>query len=199
MRRGRRQFVKRLVFLGLPQVLSVCAPKGIDGAHGEFGNMMNSHGIALGCSWYCGAPPVSVKVGGDAADELHDGDAGTVWIANKARQQTLIFEFNLAEADNESGIGVDWVTIINGDARSKKEWQASARAKTFVVRFNGKLMGRYELADTMRSQPIELPRMRFAGNRVNELSFEILDTYPGQSSDMLSMADFYFAGFGKIH
>lgn len=111
----------------------------------------------------------------------------------------MIFEFNLAEVDNESDIGVDWVTIINGNARSKKKWQISARAKTLVVRFNGKLMGRYELADTIRSQPIDLPRMRFVGKRVNELTFEIVDTYPGQSSDMVSMADFYFAGFGKIH
>ncbi len=189
----------RWQFLACLLLLSACAPSGPDDPHGEFGDMMNSHGIALGCSWYCGAPPVSVKVSGDAADQLHDGDAKTVWVADEAGPQMLSFEFNLAEADNESGIGVDWVTIINGDARSEKKWQASARAKTLVVRFNGKRMQQIQLADTMDSQAVDLPRMTFVGKRVNELSFEIVETYPGKSSDKVAMADFYFAGFGKIH
>lgn len=187
------------LLLILPFVLMACAPQEGHEHHdqgsggGEFGDMMNGHGLALGCSWYCGSPPV---IADDEA--LHDGSARTVWIAEND-QPVITFRFDLSEAENVSGMGADWVSILNGDTRSKEKWAAHARAKTLVVRFNGKRVGQVRLKDTMEPQRFELPRMLFVGMKMNEISFEVTDSYPGKSSENVAMADFYFSGFGQVH
>ena len=189
--------IVRLLLL-IPLALASCAPRQghqhhDQGSGGEFGDMINGHGLALGCSWYCGAPPVTAS-----ESALHDGSGRTVWIA-KEGESAMIFRFDLTESDNVSGIGMDWVSILNGDTRSAKKWKASARAKTLNVSFNGKRVGRVSLKDSMEPQRFDLPKMRFVGQRMNEVVFEIVESYPGADSQRVAMADFYFSGFGEIH
>ena len=192
-----RIIIKRYLY-AIPLMLAACAPQSghqhhDQGSAGEFGDMINGHGLALGCSWYCGAPPVSTT-----ATKLHDGSAKTVWIADE-KEAAVTFRFDLTDAENVSGIGMDWVSIINGDTRSGKKWKAHARAKTLKLVFNGKRVGQVHLKDTMEPQRFDLPRMLFVGNRMNEVVFEVVETYPGSDSQRVAMADFYFSGFGNIH
>ena len=185
-------------------MLAACAPQN---PHDGFEDMINSHGLANGCSWYCGCPGVTVKTssneGSFVAGHLHDTKAETVWIAGESYQQTITFGFDMTDEEygvgNPHGIGADWVSIINGDARSKRKWKAYARAKTLDLSFNGKRLKRIQLQDTMEPQRFDLPRMLFVGGKVNEISFEVVDTYPGKGSQKVALADFYFSGFGQIH
>ena len=185
-------------------LMACCAPQG---GEPDFADMINSHGLANGCSWYCGCPGVTVQatstVGSLRAAALHDAKAESIWIAGEAGRQTITFGFDMTHEEygvgNPYGIGVDWVSIINGDARSKRKWKAHARAKTLKLHFNGKLMKQIEFADTMEPQRFDLPKMLFVGAKVNELSFEVIEFYPGSRSQRVAMADFYFSGFGQIH
>jgi len=195
----------------VPVWISACAPHGHEPAHDE---MFNHHGHAHGCSWYCGAPEVRVKATSTfhdgylsySARNLHDANRETVWVEGVYGDgvgETITFQFDESgegrDPGNEAGIGVSYVSIINGYARSKKLWKAYSRVKTLKYSFNGREMGRLELKDTMAPQEFDLPRMLFRGGKVNELTFEIVEIYPGADTVDTAMADFYFQGFGQMN
>lgn len=195
-----RHLPMKLHLFFVPLLISACVPLG---GEPDFNDMINGHGLALGCNWYCGCPPVSVKASSweilNTPSNLHDGDGQTVWIAAQPGTQSIVFEFDLSDSDNDYGVGADWVSIINGDTRSKNAWKDQARAKAVVVHYNGNCIRRLKLADTMEPQRFDLPKMLFVGGKVNEVTFEIVECYPGKKSGKLAMADFYFSGFGQIH
>lgn len=181
----------------------------------EYALLKDDHGNHLGCSWYCGSPPIRVSASSTLRDGIfsyapanaHDSKKDTVWVEGAAGQgigERLVFNFDLTDkesypeelVDEDWELGIDYVSIINGFARSEALWNANSRVKTLKLIFRGKDRGSIELKDTMEPQGIELPRMEFVHGQTNELAFEITEVYPGTKHEDTALADFFFSGFG---
>lgn len=177
--------------------------------------MRDDHGNVVGCSWYCGAPPIEVKatstyqdgIDSYAAENAHDRKKGTVWVEGVEGPgigERLIFVFDLTDRERypESyskdypELGINQVSIINGLARSKRLWKKNARVKTLKLYFDGRFCGAIELDDTPEPRWVELPRIGFSPGRNHELAFEIAEVYPGSEYEDTALADFFFSGFG---
>jgi hypothetical protein len=170
----------------------------------------DDHNQSIGCSWYCGAPPISVTASSTLSDGIysyaaanaHDQNKSTVWVegvADNGIGERLTFIFDMRGQDkNPAGyeFGIDQVSIINGFARSEKLWRANARVKDLKVIYNGKYLSTVHLADTIKPQQIALPKMVMRPGRQEKVTFEIADVYPGDEHEDTVLADFSFGGFG---
>jgi hypothetical protein len=178
----------------------------------DYLNYRDDHGNLLGCSWYCGAPPIRVSATSTFRDGIysyspanaHDSKKNTVWVEGTEGVgigERLIFAFDMTDrerypADDDYEVGINSVSIINGFTRSDKLWKTNARVKTLKVIFDGKVRGTIGLEDTMEPRWIDLPKLVFSPGRVNEVAFEIVEVYPGSEHEDTALADFFFSGFG---
>ncbi|MBK1834094.1 NADase-type glycan-binding domain-containing protein [Roseibacillus ishigakijimensis] len=181
--------------------------------HGSrFSAYQDDHGNPLGCSWYCGAPPIRVSAtstfhdGNDSysPDNAHDSRKGTVWVEGAEGAgigEKLIFAFDLTEREevpqvDDYEFGIDSVSLINGFAQSEQLWRANGRVKALRILFDGKDFGTIEIEDTPEPRWIDLPKMVLSPGRIHEVAFEIVEVYPGDAYEDTALADFYFSGFG---
>ncbi len=175
--------------------------------------MIDDHGRSVGCSWYCGAPPVIVTASSTLRDgiysydpqNIHDTKKSTVWAEGDpgvgvGTRITFTFDCS-AESyrDIPQPDGIDSFSFINGFARSRDLWTANSRVRTFRLSFNGRAVGSYEVADTAEPQRVMLPKLTFQPGRKNRLIFEIAAVYPGNTNDDTCIADLIFDGFGARH
>lgn len=178
----------------------------------DYLNYRDDHGNPLGCSWYCGAPPIRVSASSTFRDGIysyspanaHDSKKDSVWVEGAEGVgigEKLTFAFDLTDRerypqDDDYEFGIDSVSIINGFARSEKLWKANGRVKTLRVIFDGKARGTIDLEDTAEPRWIDIPKMVFSPGRVHEVAFEIVEVYPGSEHEDTALADFFFSGFG---
>ena len=175
----------------------------------------DDHGNHLGCSWYCGAPPIRLSATSSlrdgiysyAPDNAHDAKKDTVWVEGADGHgigERIVFTFDLSDSerypesylDDYPELGIDRVSIINGFARDKELWKANGRAKALKVYFDGRYQGTVELEDTVEPRWSDLPKMAFTPGRAHEVAFEIAEVYPGSKYEDTAIADFFFSGFG---
>lgn len=171
----------------------------------------DDHGRYMKCGWYCGAPPISVSATSTfhdgiysySAENLHDCRKDTAWvegIGGDGHGERIIFTFDMTErTPGTLEIGVGSVSIINGFARSKKQWEANSRVKTFKIYFDGEYLDTVELEDTREPQRVQLPKMAFIPGKKHEIAFEIDTIYPGTNFYYTAVSDFLFDGFGVRH
>ena len=175
--------------------------------------MIDDHGRPVGCSWYCGAPPIIVTASSTLRDginsydpeNIHDTKKSTVWVEGEpgpgiGTRITITFDCS-AESylDMPQPDGINSISFINGFARSRDLWTANSRVRTFRLSFNGRPVGAYEVADTAEPQRVTLPKLTFQPGRKNRLVFEIAAVYPGTTYDDTCIADIIFDGFGARH
>jgi len=205
-------FIMRATSTFLSLILAGCATgKRHDST--QTSAMFDDHGRTLGCSWYCGAPPISVTASSSLRDginsyepgNIHDTKKSTVWAEGEPGQgigTRITFTFDCsAESyrDMPQPDGIDRFSLINGFARTRELWTANSRVKTLRLSFNGRAVGSYEIADTDAPQRITLPKLTFQPRRKNRLVVQIADVYPGTTYDDTCIADIVFDGFGVRH
>ena len=98
----------------------------------------------VGCSWYCGGGPMSIKATSElnpnkgftyTADNIHDFSLRNAWIEGKKSSginETITFEFN------ENGPPVTTVEIFNGYMKTEKTWEENGRVKKLKLYVNDK-------------------------------------------------------------
>ena len=169
----------------------------------------NDHGWPVGCSWYCGAPPIEVTASNtlhdgiysyDAAN-IHDFKKSTAWASSGSGIGTKItFTFDCAGEEyrdrKDNPFGIDGFSLINGFARSPELWATNGRVKTFKVSFNGNPKGTITVQDTASAQHVKLPDLTFPPGKKSRLLLEITDVYPGTTYEDTCIADIVFTGFG---
>ena len=135
-------------------------------------------------------------------ENLHDRRKDTVWVEGARGPgigEKVSFDFDFRQRADDN-FGVNWVSVLNGFARSPDLWQANSRVRELRLTFNGEEKGTIQLEDLPDPQTFELPEMTFQPGEINTLTFESVSVYPGtQFPDHTALADFRFSGFGDIH
>lgn len=181
----------------------------------DYLNYRDDHGNLLGCSWYCGAPPIRLTASSSFRDGIysyspenaHDSKKDTVWVEGAEGSgigEKIVVTFDLTDRerypasyiDDYPQLGIDSVSIINGFARTDELWRANGRVKKLKVFFDGRYRGEITLQDTPEARWHDLPKMAFVPGRSHEVAFEIAEVYPGTKYEDTAIADFFFSGFG---
>ena len=168
----------------------------------------DDHGRAVGCSWYCGAPPITVTASKTLRDgifsyepaNVHDWKKDTVWAVGDAQHgigTKLRFTFDCTgrSYQRDNPLGIHGFSLINGFARNPRLWASNSRAKALKITFNGRDYGSVTVADTIEPQTVRLPKLTLVPGKKNHLVFELADVYPGETRDTC-IADIVFDGFG---
>ena len=210
----------RYITLLIPVLIGACSttnprPAKTEAHEPDFLNVRDDHGNHLGCSWYCGAPPIRLSATSSfrdgmysySPDNAHDAKKDTVWVEGAEGNgigERIIFTFDLSDrerypesyADNYPQLGIDRVSIINGFARTEDLWKANGRVQKLKVYFDGRYRGAITLEDTAEPRWYDLPKIGFEPGRSHEVVFEIAEIYPGTKYEDTAIADFFFSGFG---
>jgi len=99
----------------------------------------------------------------------------------------------------DTDLGINSVSIINGYPETDELWQANSRVKRLHVYYDNVLVETIELADIPTYQQFDLPRYVFTTGEIHEVSFEIAEVYPGSRFEDTVLADVLFNGFGVTH
>ena len=139
----------------------------------------------VGCSWYCGGGPMSVKATSELnsnkgftyiADNIHDFSLRNAWIEGKKSSgigESITFEFA------ENNPPVTTVEIFNGYMKTEKTWQENSRVKKLKLYANNKPIAILNLEDIKSLQRFQIgTHQSKKGNLF--LKFEILDVYKGE-------------------
>lgn len=206
--------MRRYFTLAVPFLFAACASSPLHSRSSQRGAAeieYDDHGRPIGCSWYCGAPPITVTASSTLADGLnsydtayiHDLQKMTAWAEGGSGSgvgTTITFTFDCTKkgyADRKDNpLGIDSFSLINGFARTPQLWQANGRVKTFKVTFNGVAKGTVEVADTIEPQKVKLPDLTLQPGKKNRLVLEIADVYRGTTHDDTCIADIRFDGYG---
>jgi hypothetical protein len=88
------------------------------------------------------------------------------------------------------------IKISNGLVTSEAAWRANNRVKRILVSENGLPVLELTLSDTMDDQTFELPRLfgQRADGHPMDLSFTILEVYPGERFDDTVITEIWFDG-----
>ena len=152
------------------------------------------------CSWYCGGQVQEVtasachdKVGGQTykAQYAHDFDHTHAWASEgSGKGESLTYTFAGACPR------VTDVKILNGDARSQKDWEEHARAKTIRMYYRDKLYAILRLDDSRSLQLFPVGILGYHSDKSPDwtLRFEIADTYPAKRHNFVVIPELYFDG-----
>jgi hypothetical protein len=158
--------------------------------------------IGMECSWYCGGGPdtlwasSTLKPMGEHrydANQAHDLDYCHAWaegVSGPGIGEWLTYQFA-----NDSP-RLHTVTISNGLVTSEPAWRANNRVKRLRVDENGLPVAILVLADSMADQTFKLPRLfgRRADGQPLQLTFTILDVYPGTRDNDTVISEILFDG-----
>ena len=191
-----------------------CASDSIRDASSKLPNItlpFDDHGRVTACSWYCGAPPITVTASSTLRDgiysyepaNIHDWKKSTLWAEGApgpgiGPTVTFIFDCTGESYRDRKNIpiGINSFSLINGFARTPELWAANGRVKTFKVTFNGAPKGTFTVQDTASHQNVKLPDLTFPPGKKSQLVLEIADVYPGTKHEDTCIADIIFSGFG---
>ncbi|MDF1849634.1 MAG: hypothetical protein P1U85_02290 [Verrucomicrobiales bacterium] len=173
----------------------------------------DDHGRIIACGWWCGAPPIRVSASTTLKDEtfphafspdyLLDAKKETVWVEGVNGHgigERITFSFDMTDRKpQDTDLGINSVSIINGYPETDELWQANSRVKRLHVYYDNVLVESIELADIPTYQQFDLPRYVFTTGEIHEVSFEIAEVYPGSRFEDTVLADVLFNGFGVTH
>ncbi|SHJ95144.1 hypothetical protein SAMN02745181_2858 [Rubritalea squalenifaciens DSM 18772] len=171
---------------------------------------VDDHGHGIGCSWYCGAPPISINASTTLRDGIHSYDVSnihdykkdTVWVEGAEGYgigESVTFHFDTRAKqyeERENPLGINRLSLINGFARTSTHWSQNSRVKTLKILVNGKYLSTVNLKDTVEPQSVEFPDITFKPGTITQVSFVITDVYPGTHFQDTAIADIFFSGFG---
>lgn len=155
----------------------------------------------VGCSWYCGGGPMSIKATSElnpnkgftyTADNIHDFSLRNAWIEGKKSSginETITFEFN------ENGPPVTTVEIFNGYMKTEKTWEENGRVKKLKLYVNDKPIAILNLEDIKSLQRFQIGTHQSKKGNLY-LKFEILDVYKGSKYDDTAISELNFDGTG---
>jgi hypothetical protein len=158
--------------------------------------------IGMECSWYCGGGPDSIWATSsltaqgqhtyDAAN-VHDLDYCTAWcegVPGPGIGQSLTYRFG------PESPRLHTIKVSNGLVTSEAAWRANNRVKRILVSENGLPVLELTLSDTRDDQIFALPRLfgQRADGHPMDLSFTILEIYPGERFDDTVITEFWFDG-----
>jgi|688.fasta_scaffold12625_5 hypothetical protein len=158
--------------------------------------------IGMECSWYCGGGPDSIWATSSLPAQgqhrydpanAHDLDYCTAWcegVPGPGIGQSLTYRF---KPDSPR---LHTIKISNGLVTSEAAWRANNRVKRILVSENGLPVLELTLSDTMDDQTFELPRLfgQRADGQPMDLSFTILEVYPGERFDDTVITEIWFDG-----
>ena len=163
--------------------------------------------MTSGCSWYCGAPPITVSASSFLhnqgknsyrANNAHDFNPSTAWVEGKPDYgigEYLEFKFNVP-ADASAGLAVNGLTIVNGYKKSRQVWAENSRVKRLKMYVNSKPFGYVELLDEYGFQRVEFPAIRLPKRQTVNVRFEIADVYKGSKFSDVAISHIEFEGSG---
>ena len=163
-----------------------------------------------GCSWYCGAPGISVSATSALEEpnglkhppqQAHDLKLGTVWSEGTAGigvGETITFEFNTTK-NHAKNLAVTSVTIVPGFQPTEKLFRENARPKTLQLFIDGRPAALLELRDVMGRQRFALPKVRLERPSRHTIAFQILEAYLGTKSEDTCITEINFDGEGEMH
>ena len=155
----------------------------------------------VGCSWYCGGGPMSIKATSELnpnkgftyiADNIHDFSLRNAWIEGKKSSgigESITFEFI------ENGPPVTTVEIFNGYMKTEKTWEENGRVKKLKLYANDEAVAILNLEDVKSLQRFQIgTHQKKKGNLY--LKFEILEVYKGLKYDDTAISELNFDGTG---
>lgn len=162
---------------------------------------------AGGCSWYCGAPPITLSASTCLKDEgknsyqaqmAHDFKLETAWVEGKDDQgvgETLTFRFDMSEDPNEK-LTITGLKLANGYQKSHTAWENNGRVKRLKMTVDGRDHGTLELQDGFGVQEIGFGEVPLPTKKVTEICFTILEAYPGKKFNDTAISEIEFVGTG---
>jgi len=163
-----------------------------------------------GCSWYCGAPEISVASSSHLTEsstlahlpkQAHDSKMESVWcegVPGNGEGETLTFTFNTTK-DDTTDLGVTSCAIATGHQGSTKLFQQNNRAKTLQLIIDGLPTALLKLNDVMGLQRFEIPKVSLQRPSKHTIGFKIVDVYPGSKFQDTCISEVYFQGTGQMH
>ena len=152
------------------------------------------------CSWYCGGDVKSVVASSCLApvgsfdykgENAHDFSHESVWATKgKGIGESLTYTFE------GKCPRITAVKILNGHVKSEKAWRNNSRVKKLHMYYNGKPYAILNLQDSRTLQCFDVGTLGYHDETKPDwtLKFEILEVYPGASSDDTVIAELYFDG-----
>lgn len=155
----------------------------------------------VGCSWYCGGGPMSIKATSELnpnkgftynADNIHDFSLRNAWIEGKKNSginESVTFEFI------ENGPPVTTVEIFNGYMKTEKTWEENGRVKKLKLYANDKAIAILNLKNIKSLQRFNIGTHQSQKGNLY-LKFEIIATYKGSKYDDTAISELNFDGTG---
>jgi len=84
------------------------------------------------------------------------------------------------------------LVIVNGFARNQTTWQNNSRIKTLRLYVGDRHLSDFNVSDNIKSQTIQLPETLPLSTNKLDLSFEIMEVYPGGKYDDLCVTGISF-------
>ncbi|MGE0589564.1 MAG: hypothetical protein AB7O48_13390 [Cyclobacteriaceae bacterium] len=122
----------------------------------------------------------------------YDFDIQTAWVEGKEDfgiRESISFHFREFRAEEP----LTSVTIYNGYHRDAKSWEQNSRVKALSVLVNGEPIAMLNLRDTMQGQKFGL-RVAPQGDNPIQITFEIVDVYPGAKWKDTAITQIIFDG-----
>ncbi|CAN5763024.1 hypothetical protein BH09VER1_BH09VER1_50880 [soil metagenome] len=151
-----------------------------------------------GCSLRCAFPwETKFVVPGQGAVvtyDLDDSYAASAWIdphAGPGTKLTMQFPKKLP-AEYKDNIPFYGFDIANGKVKPVEEFKRYARVKRLRMSYNGKAVCEIALADSWKWQHVTFDDIM--ANQGDEVTFEILETYPGTAFPNVAITEFLLQG-----
>lgn len=128
-----------------------------------------------------------LRVNYEAEDPDWDSKGIDYAVDYQAKNATGVNGNLLSEDDNY--FKVTGMLLMNGNNMSKEEWKENARAKKIKITINNDAEHVVELKDTMDVQLIDVEYLQNNIETPITLDIEVLETYPGEVSNDVYIAD----------
>lgn len=163
--------------------------------------------VLPGCSWYCGGTVHGFDASSQLPDyrsisygpsEAHDFDVSTAWVEGKDDYgigERLTYVFDMRDAP-EHELGITHLLIANGYKKNKALWEKNSRVKRLRVYFNEKPHCEVELLDVFTFQRVRIGKLMLPQKDILNLSFEILEVYPGDKYKDTAISELLIDGVG---
>jgi len=125
----------------------------------------------------------------DAAN-LGNGDNSNTWCEGVKGQG--IGERVNAKITGFANAHVKSLVIVNGFARNQTTWQNNSRIKTLRLYVGDRHLSDFSISDNIKPQTIQFPETLPLSQNKLDLSFEIMEVYPGSKFDDLCVTGISF-------
>lgn len=129
------------------------------------------------------------------AENLIDHNMKTSWLTPKGGINAIMeFFISLENVKNVHSAILFQISFFNGWRKDYQTWQDFSRIKKIELSINSKLYAEITLADTYKSQYIDLEKFKLDKDRSYRFRFKIKEVYPGKKSEQVGLSDLQFIG-----